>query len=268
MSALNLWNPGTLLRFERSLGTSTNVAIVTMQNGRAFVKALGNPEGPHALASDWVGTHLARLFGLPTLNCAIIEIDATKDEIRFKNNTLAQSGTAFCTQEEPGHTWAGGNAQLEALVNLKDIARLVVFDTWIRNRDRHPPKGTERQLNYNNVFLSKRSLPEGQYRLLAIDHTHAFADNNTLSVRMARIENIKDRNIYGRFPEFVSYCQWQDIQSCLADLQAVRTAEIEAVLHSLPQDWEVMNETKNAWIDLILQRAAYLGTTTQDFWES
>ena len=50
------WPPTTFIRFGKSLSTSTNVAIVETDADTAYLKALGHLEGPHALASDWVGT--------------------------------------------------------------------------------------------------------------------------------------------------------------------------------------------------------------------
>ena len=55
-------------------------AIVQTDAGRAYLKGLGNPEGPHALICEWVGTKLARQFGLHTLEFALMLIGST-DEI-------------------------------------------------------------------------------------------------------------------------------------------------------------------------------------------
>jgi hypothetical protein len=41
--------------------------------GKAFVKTLGNPEGPAALISEWIGTRLAAWLGLPTFDIAIVD---------------------------------------------------------------------------------------------------------------------------------------------------------------------------------------------------
>jgi hypothetical protein len=42
--------------------------------GTAYVKVLGNKEGPHMLASEWVGTSLAQWFGLRVPDFAIIQL--------------------------------------------------------------------------------------------------------------------------------------------------------------------------------------------------
>jgi len=133
------WSPTTFLRFERSLSTSTRVAKVVTDAGDAYLKGLGNPEGPHALACEMVGTQLAHLFGLPTLDSAILQVNADEDEIPLYGGGKVTSGSAYCTREEPGHAWGGDAEELKLLENPQDIVRLVVFDTWVRNRDRHHP---------------------------------------------------------------------------------------------------------------------------------
>jgi hypothetical protein len=76
------------------------------------------------------------------------------DELPFAKGGLAKPGPAFITRAETGASWGGSEAELKKLVNPHDLARLMVFDTWIRNRDRHPPPGSAWQPARRNVFLS------------------------------------------------------------------------------------------------------------------
>ncbi len=82
-SKRNGWQPTTFLRFLRGMDTSMGTARIETDAGPAYVKALGNRQGPHPLACEWVATELARWFGLPTFETAIMRIDATTDEIPF-----------------------------------------------------------------------------------------------------------------------------------------------------------------------------------------
>jgi hypothetical protein len=52
MNALCPWPPTRFKRFERFVKSSTGVAIVQTDAGRGYIKAMGNDEGPHALAKD------------------------------------------------------------------------------------------------------------------------------------------------------------------------------------------------------------------------
>lgn len=53
---------------------STRVVRVETDQGEGFLKALRNPEGPHVLACELVGTLLADGMGIPTLDFSIIEV--------------------------------------------------------------------------------------------------------------------------------------------------------------------------------------------------
>jgi hypothetical protein len=139
MSGSSKWRPTTFLRFEQGLDTSMGTARIVTDQGRAYIKALGNRQGPHPLACELVATQLAEWFALPTFEYALIRIDDIVDEIPFNRGGKAASGTAFVTRATEGHPWGGSPEELEALVNPEDISRLVVFDTWTRNCDRYPP---------------------------------------------------------------------------------------------------------------------------------
>ncbi len=68
------WQPTEIRRFVRSVPSSTGVAVVISDAGEGYLKAIGNPEGEHVLACEWVATHLARWFGLPTFDFTLIEV--------------------------------------------------------------------------------------------------------------------------------------------------------------------------------------------------
>lgn len=123
------WHPTTFVRFEEGLDTSMGTARIVTDAGPAYIKAMGNRQGPHPLACELVATQLASWFGLPTFESSLIEIDAEVDEIPFHRGGQAESGLAFVTRAVTGHTWGGSVEELSELVNPSDIGRLVVFDT-------------------------------------------------------------------------------------------------------------------------------------------
>jgi hypothetical protein len=100
-------------------------------------------------------------------------------------------------------TWGGGDRELKLLVNPQDISRLVVFDTWVMNCDRHcpidPGTGIRRKPNRDNVFLSEDA-PDGQFLLKAIDHTHCFSCGRDWTKRLNQFDRIKDGRVFGLFP--------------------------------------------------------------------
>lgn len=241
-----------------TVSSSTNVAIVETDQGEAYLKALGNPEGPHALAADLVGTRLADAFGLPVLEMAVVELDDLID-IPFANGELAKDGPALVTRAVKGEPWGGDGAQLKKLVNPEDITRLVLFDTWIRNRDRHGPReGEQPRKNFDNVFLSEEVEDSGKLKLLAIDHTHCFAAGNEISPKISAIGNVKDQTVYGLFDEFRPFLDQGVAGTAVELLGTLEEQKVNEIVASIPKEWEVDKKSRDALLQLITQRAKFV----------
>src|SRR5580658_757136 len=191
------WQPQTILRFVRSFPTSTNVVRVDTDAGEGYLKAMGNPEGPHVLACELLGTLLAEWLGLPTLEYALIWV-TPEDEIPLAGGSMAASGPAFITKAENGFPWGGDEDTLRRVRQPENISRIVVLDTWIRNCDRYRPE-PNRRVNRDNVFLAWETEPERGLVLKAIDQTHASTCGRDLTPRISH--EIRDTTVFGCFPE-------------------------------------------------------------------
>lgn len=253
--ARGTWHPALILRYIETIPSSTYVARVETDAGEGFLKALGNPEGPHVLACEWVGTLLAEWFGLRVLDCAIIEV-TPEDEIPLRDGTLASPGPAFVTKFERGFQWGGKADSLRRVTNPADISRLVVFDTWIRNCDRYRPAPGKRA-NRDNVFLSQAMKPPGLI-LKAIDHTHAFTCGRALTPRLGHIDDVQDSTVFGNFPEFSSFLEPEAVESAAARLGAITVAEVARFVESVPRAWDVAPEVRQAWVRLVTGRAKFV----------
>lgn len=256
------WQPTTFRRFERALASSTFPAQIVTDAGRAYIKVINNPIGPHALVREWVGTSLARWFGLPTLDFAILEVDEM-DEIPLHDNRRAQPGPAFVTRSVEGHPWGGDAEELKLIENPEAISRLVVFDTWTRNPDRHPPDLATRQPHRDNVFLSGEDAAPGKFRLIAMDHTECFftPGRRDLGGHLAAIEHVKDEGIYGLFPEFIPFLQETELQAAAKRLRELDEATVSRILNEIPSAWDLSESAQAALKELILQRARYVADT-------
>ena len=234
--------------------------------GPGYLKALGSPEGPHVLACEWVGTQLAKRLGLSTFDFALIAVTA-EDEIPFAKGGQAESGPAFITRAELGEPWSARATQLKRIVNPEDITRLVVFDTWTLNCDRHclPPEGVvgRTRVNWNNVFLSEEA-PAGQLLLKAIDHTHCFTCGRPLTKRLREIDRIKDERVFGLFPEFRPFRDRAQARQAAQDLRGIDRATVVQMIQTIPKEWEVGEEVQDALVDLILDRAVFVADTIED----
>ena len=53
------FQPTSITRFIANFDSGAGTLFVDTDAGKAYLKAIGNPAGPHALACEWVGTRLA-----------------------------------------------------------------------------------------------------------------------------------------------------------------------------------------------------------------
>jgi hypothetical protein len=249
------WQPREFRRFLRGLNTSMGTARIDTDAGEAYIKAMGNRQGPHPLACEWVATQLARWFGLPTFDTHLIVIDATRDEIPFLRGGRAASGPAFVSRRVSGRPWGGDPADLDSLVNPEAISYLVVFDNWVLNCDRHPPDLATRRPNLDNVFMSDEDTPDGRFRLIAMDHTHCFTCGRDLSPRMAEIDRMRDERFYGLFPEFVPHLRVRPLEEARARLLQAESGMVRGILATIPREWDVSAAATAAWEELICRRA-------------
>jgi hypothetical protein len=196
------FQPTRLLRVVNSLDTGMGTTEVLTDAGRAFIKVMGNRQGPHNLACEWVGTRLADWFGLPTADFAILEL-VPEDAFALPRGNRAKPGRAFITRAMEGDTWEETSQELDLLVNPSDITRQVIFDHWTLNCDRHPPASLGRKPNYENVFLSTDGVSAGRRRLMAIDHNNCFTCGRDLTPRIADIGWVQKEELYGLFPLFI-----------------------------------------------------------------
>jgi hypothetical protein len=247
-----------------SLDTSTGATRVKTDASNAFLKVMGNRAGPHHLACEWIGSNLARWFGLDTPEVSIITL-RRDDVFPLPRGYAAAPGPAFASRFVTGHTWGGDSRELEYLDNPKAITRLVVFDTWILNRDRHPPDLGTRKPNYDNVYLANTERP-ARWRLMAIDHTHAFTGEDELGPRLAAIKSVKDERSYGLFPEFVPFLDPGEFHWAKAMLADLERESVEALVETIPAEWQVDAVARRALVKLLVNRAKYLVDRIDEGW--
>lgn len=260
----SLWRPTKLLQVVESYDTSMGTTKIKTDATFAYVKAMGNRQGPHALATEYVASSLARWFGLTVPDFGILDLPP---EVCFElpRGHRVQSGPAFVSRHVQGRTWGGSEAELRTLENVPDITRLMVFDTWVRNCDRYPPDPTTRKPNYENVYLADTEQP-GRSRLLAIDHTHCFDRGRDLSERLGEIASVRDEYTYGLFPSFVPFIDLGELHWCMAMLRTVTREQVEALISRIPTQWEVSSGAATALAVQIHARAGFVADRIVSGW--
>jgi hypothetical protein len=256
----NNWQPRTFKKFISSVNTSRKTAQIDTDAGRAYIKTMMSSQGHHPLACEWVGTQLAKWFGLPTLEFALLNLEPD-DEIPLgkDGSENALPGPAFVTREFEGLQWDGSSKSLDSVENTNIITDLVIFDTWTHNWDRCPPEGDGRGPNYGNVFLTNQGvLTEGKYRILAIDHTECFSIGQELNARCFTIDRRQDRRIYGLFEPFKPYLCREHTERAVEKLRQIDRDIIGEYVESIPREWDMNRRTRQGLADFILSRATFL----------
>lgn len=248
------WQPHGRLRVQESYDSSMGTTRVRIGKDVVYVKAMGNRQGPHALACEYVGTRLAEWYGLPVAEYAVYPLSA-EDCFDLPRGARAAPGPAFVSRHVPGRTWGKATTDLPELVNAEDVTRLVVFDTWVRNCDRYPPDPATRKPNYNNVYLAETDHAD-RARLIAIDHTHCFDRTPDLSKRLADIDRVRDERTYGLFPAFVPRLDLGQMIWCGSMLRSLNPDDVRGMVQSLPNEWAVRERSPYAPDPRVLQRRA------------
>ena len=249
------WRPTRITRYIQGFATSTSPVRVDTDLGEGYLKAMGNSEGPHALACEFVGTCLADWLGIPTFDFSIIEV-SEDDEIPFVKGGKARPGPAFISRAEKGLTWGGSIRQLKLVTNPSVFSALIVIDTWTLNLDRCAPD--RKRVNRDNVFFIQSSARKNRLELLAMDFTHAFRHGQDINRRIAFIERIQDERIYGLFPEFESFLNRQEVRRLAAALGRFRREDANGIIQAIPAAWEVEPDGRLALANLITDRAHFL----------
>jgi len=233
--------------------TATNPAVVQTDAGTGYLKAIENDSGSDALAREFVATSLAELVGLSTFKYCLFDFDG-KLEVILSNGAKVEKGMEFMTKEEQGINGKAAMSMLNHLVNKDHIARLICFDTFVRNVDRCYIYNGKRHVNWDNVFLAHA--PRGRFLLKAMDFSHAFWGN--LDNAMDKADNVNDEEIYGLFPEFSRFLKKSIVVEVCKALTKIQNNDVHAIIDSIPVDWNIGQDTREAWIRFIIGRADFV----------
>ncbi|HEU4406891.1 MAG TPA: HipA family kinase [Polyangiaceae bacterium] len=233
----------TLLRFRarRVVGSlpggSSRPLLVDTEGGRFIVKLVHGPEGPRALAAEWLGHALAATLGLPTAELAAVELDpslaAPIAESELREDIERGAGTCLGLRELAGARPASP-ADLAAAPD--DFALpLLWLDVLLENPDR-------RASNPNVLRWGASLVPIDYAASLPFHHDWALTEQGPARELGAPTGHIFERRAgeLGR---------WHPALRPLLSRQA-----LEAAAASLPPEWL----EPAAFATEARQRAAYV----------
>ncbi|MBP0439110.1 HipA family kinase [Tianweitania sediminis] len=253
LSCGTIRSPTRVIREIKSFPSSTNPFFVQTDDGRGFIKATNNPYNGPALTAELVAAELGTWFGLQIPAFAVIP---TCDiDLPMKNGQLVQ-GPLFFSAEVEATSFDGSDLFLKKLHDKTDIAKLVVFDTWIMNWDRYGLGDA----NAENLLFAKRDKSR-KYDLIPIDHTWAFDGDFPLALNE---DDVESPGVYGRFPAFEPYITSETLAPALQRLRSLDRTFVKEVINSVPSEWGVGPVARTTLIELICSRAAFVVNTIEE----
>lgn len=252
------WTPKAIKFQKRKLTSNSLAVIVETDAGGGYLKLWHDKNSPHDLVCEWVGTRLAQLVCLPTLEPALIDVPLTAP-VELAGSVRFRPGKAFITRACEGEQWSGRRAELHDVVNPHDFGRLVAFDTWVMNCDRYRPNRPGIHSEWSaprNVFLA-RDDESAKVRLTAIDHELCFKCQKDLSPKYLSSATSCD-TLYGLFPEFGGLARREDALAAVGVIESITRAQIAAVVDEVPQAWLPDNAHRRALVDFVYNRIAVL----------
>ena len=135
------------------------------------------------------------------------------------------------------------------------MARLVIFDTWIRNGDRHHPNQDQNPCNRDNLFFRKNG---NKFDLVALDHSHCFVES-TFDAELGSSGLINDGQVYGLFPEFMPFIDRRSLLKALRRLEDIQMSDIDEIVYSVPASWGLSTVQRDQLATMIFDRSAIIG---------
>ena len=231
---------------DRSIQGVTNPFYCRCEDGEFyFVK--GNGAGKRSLIAEYVGSRLARAFGLPVADFEIVEVPQALIAWSVRNdaNQLGE-GLAFGSKALP-HVQEFSFSHIPQVDGQlrKDV---VIFDWWVHNADRTL---TERGGNPNLLWEAQHA------KLAVIDHNQAF-DTGFDAQRFAELH--------------VFHKDWLAAADDMIDRQAYQDrlaaafAEFDPACDNVPPEWWTVDNGVPTGFDRDAVRELLRRFMNNDFW--
>lgn len=246
------FSPSKVLREIEKFPSSTRPCLVDTDQGKAILKAANNPASPSSIISELVCAELGSWFGLKIPDFFIF--NALNLDIQLGTTQNIFMPPAFASKYESANTRDVSGRMLANLSNPEDIAKLVVFDTWIRNTDRYDEVSEHH--NSDN-YLLRQIGNSAKYELIVIDHSHCFSEDSLNDINDWE-ELTLDNTVFGIFPEFQPYLSKTNVEKALEKLSSLGSEHVTEILNSIPVELGLRMTTKDSLQKFICERASFL----------
>lgn len=231
-------------------GRSKPMLFETIDGIRWVVKYKNNPQGDKVLINEWVASNLAKSLNLPIPECGLIMLSQQLLDINdiFIPNTTTKldAGLSFGSRYIDDLDANPTNYQMINLINPGVVPGMVVMDTWIDNPDRDEKPG-----NLNNIVVSPSNL-RAKYTLRLIDLGKISSCKWSASELISKINSRELRGHNRLFARLIP--SRLSFEAYIVAVESISSEEIEAVVASVPEEWNLSKDEAIALIDFLNQR--------------
>ena len=194
------------------------------------VKFQNNPQDLRVLVNEWLATHLARIIGLPSPPCEVVEVTPWLVDNSSELNISVGERTEQCMPGlHFGSQFVGGllpgnsfdylpEPQLAEVRNLRDFAGMLAFDKWTCNSN-----------GRQAVFHRKKR--ERKYTATFIDHGFCFGAGEW-SFHDAPLRGVFARNVV-----YEGITGWECFEPWMTRIREMAIDRIWQVTEQIPPEW-------------------------------
>jgi hypothetical protein len=255
--------PTTITREIQLFPSSCRAAKVATDVADGFIKGIGNPGTSSAMISELLAAELGTWFELRIPPFAVVRDCPIDIPMKDREGNLEGyiSPPVFFSKAVDGIPRDGSDRFLKRLETPSDVARLVVFDTWILNNDRYVD-GSE---NSDNLLYAQAER-KGKYDLVVIDHSHCFVDQPfEIDLPGKRLPQLlQDTTVYGRYPEFTPFITEDDVNAAINKLAELERDFVVECVNQIPAEWGLAAALQIPLVDFVCGRAAFVVDLMRD----
>lgn len=213
--------------------------IIFMSNGKEYlVKFKNNPQGNRMLMSEYVGTMLTQILGLPTIPFEIVYLPKefiTENKLHCFN---FEHGNQFASLFIENCSGLWFKPKKEQVKNREMLAGIVVFDLWLGNEDR----------DASNILLQPS--PGPNYYIHMIDHGSCYPSKNSLLEKINYPNKLKLSVVHNWCISMLD--DKEELTYYHDKIVNFNNDLIRELIYSIPDDWEISNkEKKEFYTDIV-----------------
>jgi hypothetical protein len=212
-------------------GSAQSVLVECTDGAQYVVKSFNNPQGPHVLFNEALGTELMRAFGLPVapwkpvlLTSSLLasnpEFDLETSRGRMPRVPGLHFGSLYMVPENSIAHEIIPSGWLKRVVGREHFLRALVLDLWVCNRD-------QRQA----LFLPMTPGPGAPLQPVFFDNGHMFGGPEW------GFRDQITKSLYGDLSVYADLLRESAIQRAVNEVLSISVSDVIQSLSSIPHEW-------------------------------